>query len=91
MLETFSPDAVVTDIDMPRMNGRQLCIELRKRYPAESLPVFVVTAKTAVEHRDWSSVIDNLHFLEKPVSIRKLCTRLELAMAQQQGEEEVVS
>lgn len=80
-LDTFRPDAVVTDIDMPQMNGRELCIALRERFPAEQLPVFVVTAKTAVELRAWSHLVDNLQFLEKPVSIRKLCTRLELALA----------
>jgi len=80
-IDSFVPDAVVTDIDMPRMNGRQLCTRLRQNFPADDLPVFVVTAKTAVEHRDWSSLIDNLHFLEKPVSIRRLCAGLDLALA----------
>lgn len=81
VMETFQPNAVVTDIDMPQMNGRELCRELRNRFSAEELPVFVVTAKTAVEHRCWSELVDNLQFLEKPVSIRQLCARLELALA----------
>lgn len=80
VLDGFRPDAVVTDIDMPRMNGRDLCINLRRQFPAEELPIFVVTAKTAVEHRIWSELIDNLHFLEKPISIRKLGSRLEMAL-----------
>lgn len=79
-IETFLPDAVVTDIDMPRMTGRQLCTALRQCFSAKQLPIFVVTAKTAVEHRDWSSLIENLHFLEKPVSIRRLCAALELEL-----------
>lgn len=83
ILESMVPDAVITDIDMPRMNGQQLCVTLRERFTAEQLPLFIVTAKTAVEHRDWSTLIENLHFLEKPVSIRRLCTRLEMALAQQ--------
>lgn len=77
---SFDPDAVITDIDMPKMNGRELCIKLRELYTAQRLPIFVVTSKTAVEHRTWSEQIDNLHFLEKPVSIRKLCTRLEMVL-----------
>ena len=88
MLDRFQPDAVVTDIDMPRMNGRDLCIRLRERFAAEELPIFVVTAKTAVEHRIWSELIDNLRFLEKPVSIRKLVSRLELALNHQPETEE---
>ncbi|MDH3588291.1 MAG: response regulator [Gammaproteobacteria bacterium] len=76
----FEPHAVVTDIDMPKMNGRELCQKLRERYSAEDLPLFVVTSKTAVEHRAWSEQLENLHFLEKPVSLRKLCTRLEMVL-----------
>lgn len=81
IVNAMVPDAVVTDIDMPRMNGHQLCVQLRNRFAPETLPVFIVTAKTAVEHRDWSSSIENLHFLEKPVSIRRLCAGLESALA----------
>lgn len=91
LMQSFNPHAVITDIDMPRMNGRQLCTKLREKYPAETLPVFVVTAKTAVEHRDWSNLIDNLHFLEKPVSIRKLSSRLELALTKLPSAQECVS
>ncbi|NND60207.1 MAG: response regulator [Gammaproteobacteria bacterium] len=81
----FNPDIVVTDVDMPKMNGHELCLKLRERYPGDQLPLFVVTAKTAVEHRAWSEQIDNLHFLEKPVSIRKLSTRLQMVLATPEG------
>jgi len=36
----------------------------------------VLTSKTALEHRDWSSKIDDLIFLEKPVSVRTLLAKL---------------
>ena len=36
------PDVVITDLDMPRMNGMQLLAELRQR--ARELPVIVVTS-----------------------------------------------
>lgn len=90
-VNTLTPDAVVTDIDMPRMNGRELCVALREKFHAAELPIFVVTAKTALEHRDWSGLIDNLHFLEKPVSIQMLATRLELALVQRDVQAESAS
>lgn len=74
----FEPHAVITDVDMPRMGGRELCSELRNRYPAETLPIFVVTTNTAVEPDEWS--VANLHFLEKPVSVRRLLSGLEQAL-----------
>ena len=42
-LESESPDIVLTDLDMPEMNGLELVRELQKRDP--TLPVILMTAK----------------------------------------------
>ncbi|NNC66119.1 MAG: response regulator [Gammaproteobacteria bacterium] len=70
------PDVLITDIEMPRMDGRALCAAIKKEFPYREFPIFVVTSLTEREHRDWSGAIPNLHFLEKPVSIRQLTARL---------------
>jgi len=70
------PDAMVTDIDMPRMTGRELCEQLHCEMPERRFPVFVATSLTSLEHRDWSEAIPNLAFLEKPISARKLLKAL---------------
>ena len=66
------PDILVTDIDMPRMTGKELCLQIQATMPDREFPIFVSTSLTALEHREWSSKIPNLIFLEKPISIRKL-------------------
>ena len=71
------PDVMITDIDMPRMNGRELCAELGRALPERTFPVFVLTARAEHEHREWSAAIDNLGFMEKPVSIRRLLSTLD--------------
>ena len=70
------PDVVITDIEMPKMDGEALCKALEAEFPQRSFPIFVVTSLTAIEHRRWSSAIRNLHFLEKPISARRLLGRL---------------
>lgn len=66
------PDFLVTDIDMPCMNGKELCLAIEKRFPDRAFPIIVLTSRTELEHRDWTSKIDNLLFMEKPVSVRRL-------------------
>lgn len=70
------PDVMITDIDMPRMNGEALCKEIQRSMPGRIFRIFVLTARAELEHRLWSSSIPNLEFMEKPVSIRNLTLRL---------------
>lgn len=76
-LENGHPDVMITDIDMPRMTGKELCMRINADMPDRNFFIVVVTARTEIEHREWSQLIPNLGFLEKPVSVRKLVSRLE--------------
>ncbi len=40
----LKPDAVVTDIDMPEMDGLELCEQLRRSEPTRTIPVLLLTA-----------------------------------------------
>ncbi len=71
------PDVLVTDIEMPVMDGQELCETLKREMPERSFPVYVITGVTNLVHRKWTREIEDLHFLEKPVSIRRLSQELE--------------
>ena len=75
-LRERSPDVLITDIEMPKMDGRTLCETVHAEQPERSFPIFVVTSLIEREHRSWSESIDNLYFLEKPISVRKLLAKL---------------
>lgn len=72
-----NPDLVITDIDMPRMDGKQLCMEISRTFPGRAFRIYVLTARAEREHREWAKEIPNLEFMEKPVSIRKLLSELD--------------
>ena len=63
---------------MPRMDGEQLCQNIQTEMPERKFLIFVLTSRTEIEHREWSRQIENLQFLEKPVSIRNLIECLNL-------------
>lgn len=70
------PDAMVSDIQMAGMDGRELCRTVRARYPDESFLILVMTSMTASDERDWVRQLSNIEFLEKPLSPRQLVARL---------------
>jgi two-component system response regulator HydG len=74
------PDVVVTDLDMPRMNGMQLLAELHERN--RDLPVIVVTS--AVELRSAVSAMraGAVDYIAKPVEFDELLLALERAIEQ---------
>jgi signal transduction histidine kinase len=80
------PDAVLTDLQMPRMNGTQLCRRLHEIDP--DLPVVVMTA-----HSDMQSAIASLRagaedcFI-KPLEVDTLVASVERAIARRSARRE---
>ncbi len=76
-INSTEPDVLITDIQMPKMTGEELCRHIQAEMPDRRFLIYVLTSRTEIEHRDWSRLIDNLRFLEKPISIRRLISSLE--------------
>ena len=54
------------------MSGKELCVAIDKQFPDRTFPIIVLTSRSELEHRDWTRDIDNLAFMEKPVSLQRL-------------------
>ncbi len=76
-LQQVTPDILITDIQMPQINGEELCRHIQEHMPDRNFLIFVLTSRTEIEHREWTREIDNLLFLEKPVSIRDLVGKID--------------
>ncbi|MFI5360939.1 MAG: ATPase, T2SS/T4P/T4SS family [Elusimicrobiota bacterium] len=60
------PDLAILDFEMPRMNGYELLVELRRRDETRKLPVIFLTGAATRRHlRDLG--MDVARFLEKPI------------------------
>jgi chemosensory pili system protein ChpA (sensor histidine kinase/response regulator) len=60
-------DALVTDLEMPRMNGYQLIETVRRRPESRELPLIVITTRAGREHGDLAHRLGADHYLTKPV------------------------
>jgi chemosensory pili system protein ChpA (sensor histidine kinase/response regulator) len=62
------PAVVLTDIEMPRMDGFDLVRNVRTDLRLRSLPVIMITSRIAQKHRDYAAELGVDHYLGKPYS-----------------------
>jgi chemosensory pili system protein ChpA (sensor histidine kinase/response regulator) len=60
------PDVILSDIEMPRMDGFDLVRNIRADVRLRSLPVIMITSRTADKHRNYALEIGANHYLGKP-------------------------
>lgn len=63
LLSSFRPDVVVSDVEMPEMNGFDLLQAIRSS--SETLPVVLVTARSSTEDRRRASVLGASAYVAK--------------------------
>jgi len=60
------PDVILSDIEMPRMDGFDFVRNVRGDERLRSLPIIMITSRTADKHRNYALEIGANHYLGKP-------------------------
>jgi chemosensory pili system protein ChpA (sensor histidine kinase/response regulator) len=68
---------VITDLEMPRMTGYELMVQLRQNPQTRRIPVMVVTSRAGAKHRDRAIKEGATSFLTKPVQEDQLIAAVE--------------
>lgn len=66
------PALVLSDIEMPRMDGFELVRQLRTRRETENIPVIMITSRIAQKHHDYAKELGVNHYLGKPYDEERL-------------------
>lgn len=77
MIKAEKPDAVISDINMPKIDGVTLCKmtnEFKKERPYLTI---IVTARISPDERAWVKEMTDTQFMEKPFSPSKLIDALD--------------
>ena len=70
------PDLLITDVNMPRMTGTALCLELKKQLPGREFRIIVIASMAESEPRELVADMPGVSFIEKPLSMRSLVAML---------------
>jgi DNA-binding response OmpR family regulator len=78
------PDLVISDIQMPGMNGFDLVEELRNLPKGERLPCFLISSKADTVIRQRVSAVGADGFIKKPFEYRSLMGVIEDLLSENQ-------
>jgi len=65
-LKQFTPEVMLLDIEMPRMDGFALARELRRDPKTHDLPIIMITSRTADKHREYAMQLGVNTYMGKP-------------------------
>ncbi len=71
-LRTFTPHLVLTDLEMPNMNGVELTMSLRGRDATKALPIVMITSRSQDKHRELAERAGVNFYITKPYNEAEL-------------------
>ncbi len=75
------PAVLLSDIEMPRMDGFDLVRNVRNDARLDGLPVIMITSRIAQKHRDYAAELGVDHYLGKPYSEEELLGLIAMHVA----------
>lgn len=77
----FTPDVIVLDVMMPRMNGYQVCRLLKNDRRTAGIPIIISTVKSLESEKLYAYTSGADHYLVKPFDKEELLERVEVSLA----------
>ncbi|HEY6774368.1 MAG TPA: Hpt domain-containing protein [Oxalicibacterium sp.] len=65
-LQSITPDVMLVDIEMPRMDGFDLTRNVRDDERTRDIPIIMITSRTAAKHRNYAMELGVNEYLGKP-------------------------
>jgi chemosensory pili system protein ChpA (sensor histidine kinase/response regulator) len=76
-LQEERPTVVLSDIEMPRMDGFDLARNIRSDAALRDLPIIMITSRIAQKHREHAMELGVNHYLGKPYSDDELLSLIQ--------------
>jgi CheY-like chemotaxis protein len=92
LLESFKPDIVLADIEMPKMNGYQLCDKIKKNPATAHIPVILLAGAFEPIDEELAAQINADDSVIKPFESQELISKINSVLTMSSaGEEDVIT
>ena len=78
------PDAILLDVNMPEMDGFEVCKRLREQPSTRNIPILMLTTVTGVDSRVKGLDLGADDYIGKPFQTRELLARLNARLRRQE-------
>ncbi|GBE31520.1 transcriptional regulatory protein YycF [bacterium BMS3Bbin05] len=89
-MEIFKPDIVLADIEMPELNGYQLCEQIKKNSATAHIPVMLLAGAFEPLDEELAKSVGADDFIIKPFESQELISKINAIMTSAGIEEEAV-
>ncbi|NJO88165.1 MAG: response regulator [Chloroflexia bacterium] len=72
LAKEINPDVILTDVQMPNMDGYEFCKEIRRNFDTSHIPVIMLTANSTINNQIEGLSIGADAYLTKPFDIKLL-------------------
>ena len=69
LIQAHEPDVVITDIMMPKLDGKTLCERVNELKKERPFLTIVMTCRISPTEQDWINQMEDTVFVEKPFSL----------------------
>ena len=80
-LKTFKPQLLLTDLEMPNMNGVELTAHVRARADLHGLPIIMITSRSQDKHRQLADQAGVDQYITKPYRDLQLLETIRAILA----------
>ena len=80
----FTPNVMLVDIEMPRMDGFELTRNVRGSKSSQHIPIIMISSRTADKHRKFAQELGVNMFLGKPYQEEELLEHIQKFLKEQQ-------
>jgi DNA-binding response OmpR family regulator len=72
LIQSKTPDVIISDINMPQLNGKDLCKMINPMKKDRTFLTIIMTARIKADEEEWINTMTDTLFMEKPFSPSKV-------------------